>query len=131
MKERSPPGLRREDGVPAERRVRDESWNALLAWAASSSSCSHECPRRGGVARRGVGPGWQPSGKRTHLLYEIISNQTRPRMSPVWRRSGEAGLWGGGGVVSSRRQVGSSSQLFLFYVFNVTLRVPPGWKNPG
>lgn len=48
------------------------------------------------AARRGAG--WQPSGKRTHLLYEIISNQIQHRMSPVWRHSGEAGLRGGGDV---------------------------------
>lgn len=76
------------------------------------------------------GAGWQPSGKRTHLLYEIISNQIQHRMSPVWRHSGEAGLQGGGGrvwervdVIFSRRHVGSSSQLYPFHVFIVSLHL--------
>lgn len=37
----------------------------------------------GGAAWRGVGPAGSRRGKRTHLLYEIISNQIQHRTSPV------------------------------------------------
>lgn len=54
------------------------------------------------MSARGAVRGWLAgSGKRTHLLYEIISNQEQHRMSPVWRDSGEVGLWGEGCVYIS------------------------------
>lgn len=72
----------------------DENWTTLLAWVAFVFSL----PRVPAVQCRGWLAG---SGKRTHLLYEIISDQIQHRMSPVWRDSGgreggREGLQGGG-----------------------------------
>lgn len=67
---------------------RDECWTNPLAWVAFRIF--------GATIARGAMPLWLAgSGKRTHLLYEIISNQIQHRMSPVWTDSGEAGLWSG------------------------------------
>lgn len=86
------------------------SWRRLLFHISAATSGGGAAP---------CGAGWQPLGKRTHLLYEIISFQIQHRMSPVWGRSGEAGLWGGGGqggrmsVVSRiARQENADSQRF-------------------
>lgn len=68
----------------------DENWTTLLAWVAFVFSL----PRVPAVQCRGWLAG---SGKRTHLLYEIISDQIQHRMSPVWRDSG-----GGGGREGGR-----------------------------
>lgn len=70
----------------------DENWTTLLAWVAFVFSL----PRVPAVQCRGWLAG---SGKRTHLLYEIISDQIQHRMSPVWRDSG--GREGGG--ITGRR----------------------------